>query len=81
MTETGGLVEPPAHDSTCGHWYGAHCRAQSWRGHGAVVASARRLLHGCWRRFNPPSLFTQGEHESDHVPTVQHEVQGPCEGW
>ena len=28
-----------------------------------------------------PLLFTQGEHESDHVPTVKHEVQGPRQGW
>ena len=37
MTETGGLVEPLAHNSTCGHWRCVHCRAQLWRAHGAFV--------------------------------------------
>ena len=44
MTDTGGLVEPLAHNSTCGHWRGVHCRAQLWRGHGAVVFGIVWLL-------------------------------------
>ena len=33
---------------------------------------------------NKPTVcmtFSQGIHEPDHVPALQHEVQGPCEGW
>ena len=53
MTRTGGLVEPPAHNSTCGHWP-ARIAGHS-RGAG-MEQSSRSQMAAAWLLAFP--LFT-----------------------